>query len=111
MAKNQLSKSERKYRAKIIAEEHLNKYWQMILDKYMRRRVTKFLGVTYKKCYFDKTSILTAVRTEQLSLRMGKWLDMLSTSLRNTGDNFKSSREMLSDIADKYVEMGNSYYD
>lgn len=110
--KNQLSKSERKYRAKIIAEEHFDKYWQGVLDEYMGRRVTKFLGVTYKKCYFDKSSILTAVRTEQQSLRMVKWMDLLSTSLlRNIGDNFKSSREMLSEIADKYVEMGNSYYD
>lgn len=78
--KNQLPKSERKYRSKIIAEEHLDKYWQGVLDEYMGRRVTKFLGITYKKCYFDKTSILTAVRAEQQSLRIGRWLDMLSTS-------------------------------
>lgn len=49
--KNQLPKSERKYRSKIIAEEHLDKYWQGVLDEYMGRRVTRFLGVTYKKCY------------------------------------------------------------
>lgn len=107
--KNQLSKSERKYRSKIIAEEHLDKYWQRVLDEYMGRRVTKFLGITYKKCYFDKTSILTAAGTEQLSLRMGKWMDMLSTSVRDAADNFKSSGEVVSKIADKYVEMGNVY--
>lgn len=111
MAKNQLSKSERKYRAKIIAEEHLNKYWQRVLDEYMGRRVTKFLGITYKKCYFDEISILTAVKTEQQSLKIGKWMDLLSTSVKDAADNFKSSGEVVSKIADKYVEMGNSYYD
>ena len=44
--KSQLSKSERKYRSKIIAEEHLDKYWQGVLDEYMGRRVTKFLGIS-----------------------------------------------------------------
>lgn len=107
--KNQLSKSERKYRAKIIAEEHFDKYWQGVFDEYMGRRVTKFLGVTYKKCYFDKTSILTAVRAEQQSLRIGRWLDMLSTSVGDAADNFKSSGEVLSEIADAYVKMGNVY--
>lgn len=95
--KNQLPKSERKYRSKIIAEEHLDKYWQRVLDEYMGRRATKFLGITYKKCYFDKTSILTAVRAEQQSLRIGRWLDMLSAS------------EVVSKIADAYVKMGNVY--
>lgn len=106
MAKNQLSKSERKYRSKIIAEEHLDKYWQRVLDEYMGWRVTRFLGVTYKKCYFDKTSILTAVRAEQ---QLRNVSDMLSTSVGDAADNFKSPGEVVSKIADAYVKMGNVY--
>ena len=102
MTGNQLSKSERKYRAKIIAEEHLDKYWQGVLDEYMGRRVTRFLGVTYKKCYFDK-NLKNKI--------FPKAFQSLSITTKNADGSVQSTRDVLSEIADKYVEMGNSYYD
>lgn len=41
--RNQLSKREYKYRCKIIAENHLKKELQQLLDKNMRE-----LGISYK---------------------------------------------------------------
>ena len=111
MMKNQLSKSERKYRAKIIAEEHLNKYWQMILDKYMRQRVTKFLGITYKKCYFDKNLKSKIFPTQDWIAMTKQTFQSLSIAIKNTDGSVRSTHDVLSEIADKYVEMGNSYYD
>jgi len=46
--KNQLSKREYKYRCKVIAENHLKKDCQQLLDKNMRA-----LGIGYKFVYLD----------------------------------------------------------
>ena len=46
--KNQLSKREYKYRCKIIAENHLKKKCQQLLDKNMKE-----LGISYKLVYLD----------------------------------------------------------
>ena len=46
--RNQLSKREYKYRCKIIAENHLKKECQQLLDKNMRE-----LGISYKLVYLD----------------------------------------------------------
>ena len=46
--KNQLSKREYKYRCKIIAENHLKKECQQLLDKNMKE-----LGISYKLVYLD----------------------------------------------------------
>lgn len=46
--KNQLSKREYKYRCKIIAENHLKKECQHLIDKNVRK-----IGITYKSVYFD----------------------------------------------------------
>lgn len=46
--KNQLSKREYKYRCKIIAENHLKKERQQLLDKNMKE-----LGISYKLVYLD----------------------------------------------------------
>lgn len=107
--KNQLPKSERKYRSKIIAEEHLDKYWQGVLDEYMGRRVTKFLGITYKKCYFDK-NLKNKIFPTQNWIAMTKWaFQSLSVAIKNTDGSVRSTHDVLSEIADKYVEMGNVY--
>lgn len=111
MAKNQLSKSERKYRAKIIAEEHLNKYWQRVLDECMGRRVTKFLGITYKKCYFDKNLKNKIFPSKDWLAMTASAFQHFSISTKNAGGSVRSLYDVLSEIANKYVEMGNSYYD
>ena len=46
--KNQLSKREYKYRCKIIAENHLKKECQQLLDKNMNE-----LSISYKLVYLD----------------------------------------------------------
>lgn len=46
--KSQLSKREYKYRCKIIAENHLKKECQQLLDKNMNE-----LGISYKLVYLD----------------------------------------------------------
>lgn len=46
--KNQLSKREYKYRCKIIAENHLKKECQQLLDKKMKE-----FGISYKLVYLD----------------------------------------------------------
>lgn len=102
--KNQLSKSERKYRSKIIAEEHLDKYWQGVLDEYMGRRATRFLGVTYKKCYFDKNLRGQVFLVHLCSFKREQ-------AVKDAPDSIKRLTIAVSKLADKYVEMGNSYYD
>lgn len=107
--KNQLPKSERKYRSKIIAGERLDKYWQRVLDEYMGRRVTKFLGITYKKCYFDKNLKNKIFPTQDWIAMTKRAFQSLSVAIKNTDGSVRSLYDVLSEIADKYVEMGNVY--
>lgn len=51
--KNQLSKREYKYRCKIIAENHLKKYYQAYLDSYVDSK-----WLTYKDVYLNKVVLL-----------------------------------------------------
>lgn len=99
--KNQLPKSERKYRSKIIAEERLDKYWQRVLDEYMGRRVTKFLGITYKKCYFDKNLKNKIFPTQDWIAMTKRAFQSLSVAIKNTDGSVRSLYDVLSEIADK----------
>ena len=101
--KNKLSNSERTYMAKIIAEEHLDKYWQGVLDGHMGRRVTKFLGVTYKKCYFDKN-----LRGQVFLVRLCSF--KRKEAVKDAPDSIKWLTIAVPKLADKYAEQKRIYY-
>ena len=82
----------------------------------MGRRVTKFLGITYKKCYFDKNLKNKIFPTQDWITATQQAFQSLSIATKNTDGSVRSLYDVslydvLSEIADKYVEIGNSYYD
>lgn len=60
------------------------------------------IGEANKKCYFDK-NLKNKI--------FPKAFQSLSITTKNTDGSVRSIHDVLSEIADKYVEMGNSYYD
>ena len=77
----------------------------------MGRRVTKFLGITYKKCYLDKNLKNKIFPTQDWITATQQAFQSLSIATKNTDGSVRSLYDVLSEIADKYVEIGNSYYD
>lgn len=69
----QLSDKERKYRYKIIAENHLKKDAQRYIDFYVSENNTYSINLTYKYLYFNYGllySILVKYRLNRLSYTM-----------------------------------------
>lgn len=95
-----LTNKERKYRIKIIAENHLKKDGQKYLDQYVERKL-----LTYKTLYLNfgfLHSVLTQYNLSKLSNAMTGFgescakaansLQMLSASLTSLGDCEKDRR-------------------
>ena len=90
--KNQLSKREYKYRCKIIAENHLKKECQQLLDKNMKE-----LGISYKLVYLD-----TYFYFKTLGLNgflATKALKELSRALERTRYSAKEVAEILNEFS------------
>lgn len=89
--KNQLSKREYKYRCKIIAENHLKKECQQLLDKNMRE-----LGISYKLVYLDTYFYFKILGLN--GFLAGKALRELSRALERTRISSKEVAETLNEF-------------
>ena len=98
MMKNQLSKREYKYRCKIIAENHLKKECQQLLDKNMRE-----LGISYKLVYLDTYFFYFKILGLNGFLA-GKALRELSRALERTRISSKEVAETLN----KFSRLGKA---
>lgn len=100
-----LSNKERKYRNKIIAENHLKKDAQRYIDFYVAENKTHKINLTYKRLYFEYGllhSILVRYNLSKLSYAMkdlgtscvkaSNSITVLSASLRSLGDYEKCTQ-------------------
>ena len=103
--KNTLSKSESKYRQKIICENHFNKDSQIEMDQYVHiYGITKSIQTPYKQIYNELH------QHNFVSFLFG--IHPACTTLKNLGiptilpdGSYRSIKEILTDLASAYSRM------
>ena len=91
MIKNQLSKREYKYRCKIIAENHLKKSDQRLLDAYKKE--------SYKDLYCDKNKLALFISVASIR-NFSSEVCQLSISAENAAKAFIDMAQMVQDVYD-----------
>lgn len=92
---NYLSNKERKYRKKIIAENHLKKDAQRYIDFYVAKNNSYSINLTYKRLYFEYGLLHSILVKYQLS-KLNNAFKNLGTACVKMGDSLKQAITNLS---------------
>lgn len=95
---NQLSKKERKYRFKIIAENHLKKDEQRYIDYYITKNKSNFINLTYKYLYLNYGLLHRILVQYKLS--------KLSNTMKSMGNAIQKATESTKILSASFASLG-----